>query len=359
MASHREISVAILDDYPGIAPKHFARLPGIKIDSFPDTLHAATESGIAALANRLEPYQVISTMRERTAFPALLLQQLPNLKLLMTTGARNASISLEAASSHHVIVTGTTGTNSPSHEENYSISDLPPPAAAGSVNQHAWALLLSLCSRIPRDDAALRSEPGAWQSGLAIPLGGKTIGVVGLGKLGTQMARTAALAFGMSVIAWSENLTQAKVDAAAEGAGFAKGAWRAVGKEELFREADVVSVHLVLSERSQGIVGARELGWMKPSALLVNTSRGGLVDEEALLEVVRGGGIRGVALDVFWEEPLPEDSVWRRREGFKSEVVLSPHMGYANAGTMNRWYEEQAENLERWMKGAELVCRIN
>ncbi len=205
----------------------------------------------------------------------------------------------------------------------------------------------------------MKSDPQAWQSGLAIPLGGKTIGIVGLGRLGALMAKTAVHGFGMEVIAWSANLTQEKSDAVAEGFGLAKGAFKVVGKEELFREADVVSLHLVLSDRSKDVVGREELGLMKKSSILLNTSRGGLIDEQALLDVVRKGGIRGVALDVYWEEPLPEDSPWRGSGEFQTEVVLSPHMGYVNAGTMNRWYEAQAENVERWIGGEELLHKMN
>lgn len=302
-------------------------------------------------------------MRERTAFPATLLERLPNLKYILTTGARNASIDIAAAKRLGIIVTGTTGAGEPTNLDLYDDGDVPPPTSsvvgANAVNQHTWALLLALCGRISEDDNALRHGPGeAWQSGLGISLGGKTMGVVGMGKLGALMARTAVLGFGMKVVAWSSSLTQEKADQAAEGVGLEKGSVRAVGKEDLFREADVVSLHLVLGERSRGVVGGRELGWMKKSAVLVNASRGGLIDEGALLEVVRGGGIRGVALDVFWEEPLPVDSPWRGRDGFKTRVVLSPHMGYVNGGTMNRWYEEQAENVSRWMKGEDVVGKI-
>lgn len=149
------------------------------------------------------------------------------------------------------------------------------------------------------------------------------------------MAKVAVLAFGMRIIAWSENLTQEKADAAAQTVGL-DGAFQAVSREELFSRADVVSVHLVLSERSRGVVGKRELAWMKKSAVLVNTSRGPLVDEAALVEVLKEGRIAGAALDVFDVEPLPENSPWRDADGFKSLVVLSPHMGYVNGGTMNR-----------------------
>jgi lactate dehydrogenase-like 2-hydroxyacid dehydrogenase len=296
----------------------------------------------------------------------------------LTTGPRNASIDSKAAAEQDIVVTGTVG-GKPKHLENYSTDDLPPPPEGNSVNQHSWALLLGLCARLPQDDRAVREDPHAWQSGLAIPLGGKTIGLVGLGKLGALMAKTAAQAFGMKVIAWSENLTQEKADAAAEAAGLGKGTFKAVGKKELLQQSDVVSLHLVLSGRSRGIVGAEELGWMKKSAVLLNTSRGGLIDETAMLKVVEEGGIRGLALDVFWEEPLPQDSPWRSNK-FKTEVVISPHMGYVNAGTMStylnnvnymeyeltksflltdRWYEEQAEIVEQYLASKPMSNRFN
>jgi lactate dehydrogenase-like 2-hydroxyacid dehydrogenase len=357
MSSQAKLSLAVLDDYADTAPRHFSHIEGLTIDQYPETLNAAKDEGVKALAKRLQSYQIISTMRERTAFPAELLKQLPNLKLLLTTGNRNASIDSKAASDQGIIVAGTTG-GKPKKPENYSTDDLPPPPGAGSVNQHSWALLLGLCSRLPEDDNTVKTDPKGWQSGLMIPLGGKTIGLVGLGNLGTAMAKTAILGFGMKVIAWSENLTQEKADASAEKAGLAKGALKVVGKEELFQQADVVSLHLVLSDRSRGIVGAKELGLMKKSAILLNVSRGGLIDEAALLKVVKEGSIRGLALDVFWEEPLPPDSPWRSKD-FKTNVVYSPHMGYVNAATMNRWYEAQAENVERWIRGEDLVDRLN
>ena len=357
MASSSNVSVAILDDYPDIAPKHFSRISGVKVDSFPETLQATKKDDLEALVKRLKPYQVISTMRERTAFPAELQKQLPNLKLLMTTGPKNASIDMKAASEQGITVTGTVG-GKPKYMENYSTDDLPPPPQGNSVNQHSWALLLGLCGNIAKDDNALKTDPQAWQSGLAIPLGGKTLGLLGLGKLGTLMAQTGVQAFGMKAIAWSENLTQEKADATAEGVGLAKGTFKVVSKDELFKQADVVSVHLVLSDRSRGIVGQKELDMMKKSAIVVNTSRGGLIDEKAFLKALKEGTIRGAALDVYWEEPIPSDSPWRSKD-FKSEVVLSPHMGYANTGTMNRWYEEQAEILERWLKGEEVLHKLN
>ena len=355
-SSPSSISMAILDDYPNIAPPHFSHLQNLKITSYPQTLNAAKQDGLDNLINRLHPYQIISTMRERTAFPAELQRQLPNLKLLMTTGPRNASIDMACAKDRGILVTGTKG-DQPTETSKFSTDDIPPPPKGNSVNQHSWALLLGLASRLPRDDHAVKADPEAWQSGLAIPLGGKVLGVVGLGKLGQLMAKTGVLGFGMEVIAWSENLTQEKADAAAERDGLSKGTYRAVSKEEMYKRADVVSLHLVLSERSRGVVGEKELGMMKKSALLLNTSRGGLIDEPALLKTLKEGGIRGAALDVYWEEPLPPDSPWRSRE-FKSELVLSPHMGYVNAGTMNRWYQEQAEIVEKWMKGEDVPNKI-
>ena len=229
------------------------------------------------------------------------------------------------------------------------------------MNQHSWALLLGLCSRIAVDDHAVKSDPEAWESGLMIPLGGKTLGLLGSGKLGTLMAQTGVQRFGMKVIAWSENLTQEKADAAAEGAGLAKGTFRVVGKEELFREADVVSLHLVLSGRSKGIVGEKELGMMKKSALLVNTSRGPLVEEGALIEALERGGIQGAALDTYDIEPLPKSHPLRSNkwgtEG-RGEVLLSPHMGYVERETLDAFYAETAQNLERWLDGKELLNRM-
>jgi len=356
--SKPKTNLAILDDYSHIALDHFSRIPNLNVDNFPETLDPNTTTGFEDLVSRLQPYEIISTMRERTPISADLMARLPNLKLVMTTALRNASIDVAAAKSKGILVTGTKG-NAPTGQDLEAFGDdLPPPPEGNSVNQHAWALLLGLASRIARDDHALKSEAGSWQSGLMIPLGGKVLGCVGLGKLGLLMAKTAILGFGMKVVAWSKNLTQEKADASVETAGLAKGSVRVVGKEELFRSADVVSLHLVLSARSKGVVGVEEIKQMKRSALLVNTSRGGLIDEEALLQALREGSIRGAALDVYWREPLPKDSPWRSKE-FKSEVVLSPHMGYANAGTMQRWYQEQAAIVDLYLQGKEVPNQMS
>jgi len=351
--SEHQVNLAILDDYSSIALQHFSRIEDLKVDDFPETLDPTTTNGFEELVRRLQDYEIISTMRERTPITSELMARLPKLKLIMTTAMRNASIDVTAAKAKGILVTGTKGDVPTGKDLEAFGDDLPPPPEGNSVNQHAWALLLSLASRIARDDAALKSSLESWQSGLMIPLGGKVLGCVGLGKLGFLMAKTAILGFGMRVIAWSENLTQDKADASTESTGLPKGSVKVVKKEELFKSGDVVSLHLVLSARSKGVVGAEEIKQMKRSALLINTSRGGLIDEEALLQALREGRIRGAALDVYWREPLPNDSPWRSKD-FKSEVVLSPHMGYANAGTMQRWYQEQAGIVELYLQGKEV-----
>ncbi|KAK4951008.1 hypothetical protein LTR10_011001 [Elasticomyces elasticus] len=360
MANENTTRLAILDDYAGVARQHFERISGLQIDEYPETLNPAKPEDLDALAKRLEPYQILSTMRERTPLPAELMKRLPNLKLILNASARNASIDMKCASEHGIVVCGTKGDVPTDPQELDQLPDLPPPKGHSSVVQHNWALTLALLSRIPQDDAALRADGGAWHSGLMAPIAGRTLGIVGLGKLGVGTAKVGVLAFDMKVIAWSENLTQEKADAAAEGAGLPKGTFKAVSKEELFRQSDVVSVHLVLSPRSKGIVGLQELKQMKKPAIIVNTSRGPLIDEEALIDVLRAGTIRGAALDVYWEEPLPIDSPWRSASSWaKSEVVLSPHMGYVNEGTIHRWYQEQASNVTRWLKGEEIQNRMN
>ncbi|GAB7366474.1 hypothetical protein MBLNU230_g8268t1 [Neophaeotheca triangularis] len=359
------VTVAVLDDYAGIAEQYFTRIKGVSVDSFPSTLDPSNPDEYKSLVNRLQDYEIISTMRERTPFHDDLQCDLPNLRLLLTTGRRNAAIDLQCASDREIVVAGTTGLAKPeSKREEYPPSiPAPPPPNYDSTTQHTWSLLLALCSRIPHDDNALKTSGTAWQSGLTYALGGKTLAILGLGRLGTNMARIGQQAFGMKVIAWSANLTQSKADEAAEGAGLARASFEVVADlKELCRRADVLSVHVVLSERTEGLLGLEELVAMKRTALLVNTARGPVVDEEALLGVLERGGIGGAALDVFAQEPLPEDSRWRSvewgRRG-RSEVVLSPHMGYVNEGTMHRWYEEQAENVERWIKRQEILNRFN
>jgi len=367
MSTSTRPSLAILDDYAGVAEQQFKDIPGLDVAVFPKTLNPKKPADLEQLVQRLEKFSVISTMRERTPMPKSLLTQLPNLKLLLTTGVRNASIDLEYCKQQGVIVAGTNAVRAKSYDKDgHPIHDddsttAPPPPGYDSTTQHAWSLLLSLASRIPIDNSRLRQDPSAWQSGFSVPLGGRTLGVVGLGKLGTSFCRIASAGFGMNIIAWSENITQEKADAAAEKAGLAKGTFKAVSKEELFTQADVISLHYVLSDRSRGIVGEKELSWMKKTAMLVNSSRGPLIDEQALLKCLNEGQIRGVALDVFWEEPLPADSEWRTTawgQDGRSMVVLSPHMGYVNEATMQTWYGEQADDVRRWIQGDEPKTRL-
>lgn len=282
-------------------------------------------------------------MRERTAFPASLLSQLPNLKLLLTTGMRNNGIDLPAATQYGIIVTGAKGERVSGHgdddDEKYKTYEAPPPTGHTTVIQHSWALLLSLMSRIvehhnllqhqqQQDSSSTRSSSpaaAAWQQGTIMTLPGKKLGLVGLGKLGVAFGKIALQSFGMEVVAWSTNLTQQRADEQAVAVGLEKGSFQAVGKEELFGGADVVSLHVVLSERTRGVVGKKELEMMKKRAVLLNTSRGGLIDEQALIETLTAGSIAGFASDVFWEEPLGPESVWRRvGEWSKSSTVFSP-----------------------------------
>lgn len=357
----RPIKMAILDDYQNLSGPYFTDFPSteLQIDTFTDTLPAhATDALIA----RLQPYTIISTMRERTPFPASLVQSLPNLRLLLTTGLRNNSLDLPAFAAANIPVAGTPS-DVPAADS--SSAATVPKGAISKTTQHAWALILALTDNIARDDAALRAaSPSPWQPHLPlnIYLANKTFAALGLGKLGIAAARIAALAFGMRVIAWSASLTQADADARAVAAGMPAGSVEVVGsKEELCRRADVLSLHYVLSERSRGIVGREELGWLKRGALLVNTARAGLVDEEALWECLREGRIRGAALDVFWEEPLPKESRWRTErwgEEGRSQVLVTPHTGYMFEETLDLWWKETAGNVRRWLDGEEVRNRL-
>ncbi len=269
------LSVAILDDYQSVARDlaDWSRLPpGSALTVF-DQPFADLDSAAAALA----PFDVLVIMRERTPFPAALIDRLPALKLLVTTGARNNAIDLNACAARGIPVSGTAMVGTPTAEL-------------------TWGLILALAKRITVEERALRA--GQWQTGLTDGLAGRRLGLVGLGKLGTQVARVGQ-AFGMEVSAWSPNLT----DERAAAAGVAR-----LDKADLFASSDVVSVHLVLSERTQGIVGAADFAAMKPTSLFVNTSRAGLVDEAALMAALREGRIGGAGIDVFPVEPLPADS---------------------------------------------------
>jgi phosphoglycerate dehydrogenase-like enzyme len=256
-------------------------------------------------------------MRERTAFPRALLEKLPKLRLLVTTGMRNASIDVKAAAEGGITVCGTSG--------------VPYPTA-----ELTWGLLLALFRRIAVEDRATRE--GKWQTTLGLGLNGKTLGVIGLGTLGSRVARYGK-AFEMEVLAWSQNLTAKR--AAEVGATL-------VGKDELLRRSDVVSIHLVLSDRSRGLVGARELGLMKRTAYLVNTSRGPIVDEAALIRALQDGTIAGAGLDVFEPEPLPLDHPFRKLPN----TVITPHLGYVTEETYRVFFGHALEDVQAFLRGA-------
>ena len=355
MSTSSKSQLAILDDYFDIAPSKFAQLRSrLEVTSFPATLNAKQDDDRKKLIDRLQPFEIISTMRERTAFPVEVLKALPNLKLLMTTGLKNASIDMKACKELGITVVGATGAG------RSTASSKPKGNSLDSTTEQTWALILGLARNTVRDAVAI--QQGGWETSPATGLKGKTIGLLGLGKLGTMTAKIAKFGFGMHVLAWSASLTQAKADEQAESCGLPKGAFHlASSKEELIKAADILSIHYVLSDRSRGMVGAKELAAMKKDALLINTSRGPLIDEDALLQCLREGRIGGVGLDVFDLEPLPSDSAWRTTkwgEGGASKVLLSPHMGYVEEDVMIRWYDETAENVERYLDGQEVINKI-
>lgn len=287
--------------------------------------------------------QAPGTMRERTPFPKDLISRLPNLKLLLTTGTRNKGLDLDAFKDHGIPVAGAV-------------------SSGDSTTQHCVALILALARNIVPDDRSVKT--GGWQTGVAVRLSGAVLGVIGLGRLGAAVAKIMHTAFGMKVIAWSTNLTQEKADEQATEAGLpvesenGEKTFRAVSKEELYGKSDVVSVHVVLSDRSRGMITKKELELMKPEALFINTSRGPLVVDKDLQDVLEQGKIRAAAIDTFELEPLPLDSPWRTikwgQDG-RGEVILTPHTGYAEKETLAKWYEEQVANLIRWEKGEQLT----
>ncbi|KAF3067366.1 D-3-phosphoglycerate dehydrogenase [Daldinia childiae] len=374
--------MAILDDYLDIARPHFSHIPKSELsvtafhDSLPPFNHPRTTSSERqAIVNRLKPYTIISSMRERTPFPGELLRQLPNLKLLLATGTQFETFDLTTASELGISIAAAPGrgrtdgklTSRPARPK----LDIKK-GGSHPTTQHAWALILALARNVAADDAAMKGPSKSWQSQLAIGLTGATLGVVGLGRLGAAVARIGSLAWGMRVVCWSENMTQEKANRKAEEMGLPvyggyaldpdAPTFTAVSKDELFATADVVSLHYVLSDRSRGIVGKAELARMKESALLVNTSRGPLIDDTALYDALQTGRIRGAGLDTFDIEPLPADSPWRSTEWGtqgRSNLIITPHMGYVEDGIMHTWYEETAENLERWLRGEALLHRLN
>lgn len=307
------LRLAILDDYQQVsgdyAPWDSLLDDGVKVSVF-SAPFVSEEQAVAALA----PFDIIVAMRERTQFPQRVLDSLPSLKLLVTTGMANAAIDLEAASERGIVVCGTGGS----------------PAAAPELT---WALLLAYARNLAVEENSLRA--GGWQTGVGFELAGKTLGIVGLGKIGQRMAGYAK-AFGMDVLAWSQNLTAETAQEAGA---------RKVSKEELFRESDVVTLHLRLSERTEGIVGAKELRLLGPGGVLVNTARGPLVDEAALIQALEEGWIQGAALDVFDQEPLPSGHPLLH----SPRTVLSPHIGYVTHESYRQFYGGAFEDVKAWL----------
>ncbi|WDF34626.1 D-2-hydroxyacid dehydrogenase family protein [Arthrobacter agilis] len=305
--------VLVLDDYQEVAAG-YAAWETVPADVAFVARPVVDDDDLVALAAGAE---VIVAMRERTAFTATRLAGLPDLRLLVTTGKANAAIDLAAAREQGVVVSGTDSS----------------PAATAELT---WGLILACLRHIPAEDAAMRK--GGWQTTVGGDLAGRRLGVVGLGRLGAQVARIGT-AFGMDVVAWSQNLDAPR----AEEAGV-----RAVGKEELFSTSDVVTLHYKLSDRSRGLVGAEELSVMRPSAILVNTSRGPLVDTDALVRTLQEERIRGVALDVYDVEPLPADHILRSLP----RTVLTPHLGYVTDGTYRVFYPQAVDAILAWLAGS-------
>lgn len=297
-----KVQAAILDDYQNIAePLMAAReVPDdLEVTVFHD--HLTDED---ALADRLRGFEIVCVMRERTPFRRSLLERLPDLRLLVTSGMRNASIDMAAARERGVTVCGT-------------------PSVGGPTAELAWGLIIGLLRHIPREDRATRE--GRWQETVGGGLLGKTLGVAGLGKLGARVARV-GLAFEMDVIAWSQNLTEERC----REVGVSR-----VSKEELLSRSDVLTIHLVLSDRTRGLFGAAELAAMKPTAVLVNTSRGPIVEEQALVDALERGVIAGAGLDVYDTEPLPPDHPLRRC----GNTVVTPHLGYVEEANYGAYFD--------------------
>jgi phosphoglycerate dehydrogenase-like enzyme len=315
--------VAVLDDYHRIAHTlaDWGSL-GVEVDFFDRPIEREQ------IPQVLAGYDTLVLMRERTAFPRELLEQLPNLTLLITTGMRNAAVDVDYLKSRGVRVCGTGMLG-------YGGTKEPPPGLPSTI-EVAWALILALFKRVSYEDRALRE--GVWQQGMPTNLAGATLGLLGFGRLGAQMLAPAR-AFGMDVVAWSQNLSSERTDEL--------GVRLAASKSELLAQADVVSIHLVLSARSRGLIGAAEFEQMKPTGFLVNTSRGPIVDEPALIDALQSRRIAGAGLDVYDTEPLPADHPLLSLEN----TVLTPHLGYVNREGLREMYEQVVEDLAAELRG--------
>ncbi|MFD7323159.1 D-2-hydroxyacid dehydrogenase family protein [Streptomyces sp. NPDC059875] len=308
---------AVLDDYQGVAlsSADWSPLAG-RVDVRVLREHLTDRDALVAA---IEDCEIVVVMRERTPLDAEVLKRLPRLRLIVTSGMRNASIDLAAAAGLGITVCGTASSSEPPAEL-------------------TWALILGLARHVRTEAQALR-DGGPWQSTVGTDLAGRTLGLVGLGKIGGRVARV-GLAFGMDVLAWSPNLTEER--AAEHGVALAP------GKRELLERSDVVSLHMVLSDRTRGLIGEAELRAMRRSAYLVNTSRAGLVDGEALLRALREGWIAGAGLDVFATEPLAADDPLRSLPN----VLALPHVGYVTEGNYGRYFGEAVENIEAYVAGS-------
>jgi phosphoglycerate dehydrogenase-like enzyme len=314
MTTTTHVQIAVLDDYQGVAVRvaDWSALRG-RADVTVYNDHVVDPAAVVA---RLQPFDVVCVMRERTPLTRFILERLPRLRLIASTGTQNASIDLHAARERGVEVVHTGYSSTPAIEL-------------------TWALILAGARHIVSENASLLE--GGWQRHVGDDLAGRTLGLLGLGHIGGAVARIGR-AFDMNVIAWSQHL------AAESAADF--GAVR-VSKEELFRQADVVSIHLVLSQRTRGLVGAAEFSLMKPTARLVNTSRGAIVVEADLLAALREGKIAGAAIDVFDEEPLPSDHPFRKLP----HLLATPHIGFVSSGLYERFYQDTVMNVLRWLEG--------
>jgi phosphoglycerate dehydrogenase-like enzyme len=308
------LRIAVLDDWQAVA-NHVVDWSPLQALGELVFLHDYP-ADTAAMVERLAEFDVICVMRERTTFDKALIEGLPRLKLLVTGGMRNAALDLAAASARGVAVCG-------GDSYKYAAPEL------------TWALLMALQRNLLAEANSLRA--GGWQVGLGGDLQGKTLGILGLGSIGQKVAGYAK-AFGMRVIAWSENLTEARASEA--GVTY-------VSKQALFEQADILSVHLVLSERSRGLVDAQALAWMQPHALLVNTSRGPIVDEAALVDALQHQRLAGAALDVFDQEPLPSEHPFRRL----SNVLATPHIGYVTQANYQQFFSHMIEDVLAWHAG--------
>jgi phosphoglycerate dehydrogenase-like enzyme len=312
VAGLKPLKIAVLDDYQSVALSmaDWSTLHGrASVTVFSDHL-----AGPDAVVARLRPFEIVCVMRERTPMTRAIIERLPSLRLIASTGPGNASIDLTAAAERGVQVVHTGYWSMPTVEL-------------------TWALILASARNLVTETAALRG--GAWQQSIGEDLKGRTLGLLGLGNVGTAVAAIGK-ALGMNLIAWSENLTAER--AAAAGAVL-------VSKEELFREADFVSVHLVLSRLTRALVGAPEIGLMKRTAHLVNTSRGPIVVEAALIDALREGKIAGAAIDVVDQEPLPPDHPYRQMPN----VLATPHIGYVSRDLYQRFYTDTVENIRKWL----------